>query len=379
MSTVKKVFGNRSNLTLHIDEDHRISLKRSVEEPANLLVAKKSKSEAGRKKKADLENQGHVTQSIVKKVKSISICEKLVEKQPVKLDVKLDFNDPKSCYTKPTDLPDDLEDYDLKQVHDSYAEPHYVMDIFKYYQTKELQSLTKKYLNNQSEITENMRAILVDWLVEIQQNYTLNHETLYLAVKMVDQYLMRQNIKKTDFQLLGATAMLIAAKYDERIPPAIEDFVYSCDNQYKKKDIILMEMEILKKLDFNIGFPLSYRFLRRYARCAELTMEELTLARFILEMSLMEYDLIEERESSIAAASLLLALRMKHFPSKDVWTKTLVYYSGYTEQQVLPLMFKLNKIISAPPKQALSSIRAKYSHRVFMEVAKINPLPSEAS
>lgn len=374
MSTSKKVFGNRSNLTLHIDEDHRISLKRSVEEPTNLVVAKKKKPEAVNRKKADLENQGHVTQSIVKKVKSISICGKTVEKQRVKLDVKLDFNDPKSCYTKPTDLPEDLADYDLKQVHDSYAEPHYVMDIFKYYQTKELQSLTKKYLNNQSEITENMRAILVDWLVEIQQNYTLNHETLYLAVKMVDQYLMRQNIKKTDFQLLGATAMLIAAKYDERIPPAIEDFVYSCDNQYKKKDIILMEMEILKKLDFNIGFPLSYRFLRRYARCAELTMEELTLARFILEMSLMEYDLIEERESSIAAASLLLALRMKHFPSKDVWTKTLVYYSGYTEQQVLPLMFKLNKIISAPPKQALSSIRAKYSHRVFMEVAKINPL-----
>ena len=40
-------------------------------------------------------------------------------------------------------------------------------------------------------------------------------------------------------------------------------------------------------------------------------METLTLARYVLEMSLMDYDIISLRESEVAAASLLVALRMK--------------------------------------------------------------------
>lgn len=40
-------------------------------------------------------------------------------------------------------------------------------------------------------------------------------------------------------------------------------------------------------------------------------METLTLARYILELSLMEYDFLKYRESEMAAASLCLAFRMK--------------------------------------------------------------------
>ena len=69
---------------------------------------------------------------------------------------------------------------------------------------------------------------------------------------------------------------------------------------------------MLKVLDFNLNFPLSYSFLRRYARCASLSIETLTLARYILETSLTQYSLIEEFDSKMAAASLLLALKMKN-------------------------------------------------------------------
>lgn len=267
----KRVFGNRSNLsnlTLHIEDDHRISLKRASEEPSHLIATKKSKPEVlTRRAKADLKNQENVTKTIERKVKSIYIgkpsaastkstiitnptvktsnvsCEKIPEEiikeenslaalseeesfefeevkveeiTPIKVEspVKIDFNNPLTYYSKPKDLPEDLDDYDSKHILDTFSEPHYAWDIFKYYKAKETESLTTKYLSNQKEITKNMRSILVDWLVEVQQNYTLNHETLYLAVKMVDQYLMKENLKKTDFQLLGATAMLIAAKYD---------------------------------------------------------------------------------------------------------------------------------------------------------------------
>ena len=59
-----------------------------------------------------------------------------------------------------------------------------------------------------------MRTILVDWLIEVQENFELFHETLYLAVRLVDTYLSRREVKREYLQLVGATCMLIAAKFE---------------------------------------------------------------------------------------------------------------------------------------------------------------------
>jgi len=52
----------------------------------------------------------------------------------------------------------------------------------------------------------------------------------------------------------------------ERSPPSIDDFCYICEDAYGPEEVIEMEEKILKALNFDIGIPLSYRFLRRYAR-----------------------------------------------------------------------------------------------------------------
>jgi len=69
-------------------------------------------------------------------------------------------------------------------------------------------------MHHQPQLTTNMRAILVDWLVDVQQNFEMIHETLYLAVKLTDRYLEREQIRKDRLQLLGTTAMLVASKYE---------------------------------------------------------------------------------------------------------------------------------------------------------------------
>ena len=66
----------------------------------------------------------------------------------------------------------------------------------------------------QPDITAAMRAILVDWLVEVQENLQLFHETLYIAVKLTDLYLSRREVKREYLQLVGATCMLIASKFE---------------------------------------------------------------------------------------------------------------------------------------------------------------------
>ena len=70
------------------------------------------------------------------------------------------------------------------------------------------------YMSNQPKINANMRAILVDWLVDVQENFELYHETLYLAVKIVDHYLEKNNIERDQLQLLGATAVFLACKIE---------------------------------------------------------------------------------------------------------------------------------------------------------------------
>lgn len=46
----------------------------------------------------------------------------------------------------------------------------------------------------------------------------------------------------------------------------IEDFIYICDNAFDRGQFIAMEMEVLRVVDFNLGIPISYSFLRRYAK-----------------------------------------------------------------------------------------------------------------
>jgi len=153
----------------------------------------------------------------------------------------------------------------------------------------------------------------------------------------------------------------------------IDDFCYICDDAYSQKEVIAMEEKMLRVLKFDIGMPLSYRFLRRYARCAKLDMEVLTLARYILEMSLMEYDFIDALDSMMAGAALLLALKMVKVGSP--WTPTLQFYSSYKTEDLFDLTHRLYDFMRKPQPH-LKTIRSKYSHKVFYEVAK-TALPDE--
>ena len=78
-----------------------------------------------------------------------------------------------------------------------------------------------------------MRGILIDWLVEVAEEYRLEAETLYLAVNYIDRFLSHVPVNRSKLQLVGVTCMLVAAKYEEIHPPAVAEFVYISDNTYK--------------------------------------------------------------------------------------------------------------------------------------------------
>ncbi|XP_047241985.1 G2/mitotic-specific cyclin-B3 [Girardinichthys multiradiatus] len=259
-------------------------------------------------------------------------------------------------------------DIDSENSEDCYMCPEYAKDIFDYLKQREEKFVLSNYMHKQQSLNPEMRAILVDWLVEVQENFELFHETLYLAVKMTDHYLSEAPIHRQKLQLVGSTAMLIASKFEERCPPSVEDFLYICDDAYKKDELICMEACILQTLSFDINIPIPYRFLRRYARCVSASMDTLTLARFYCEMSLMEMDLVTERGSRLASACLLMALVTKDLGG---WSPILQFHSGYQASDLAPVVRKLHSMLLAPTDDKLKTIRNKYSHKVFFEVASL--------
>jgi cyclin B len=89
-------------------------------------------------------------------------------------------------------------------------------------------------MTNQTEINDKMRAILIDWLIEVHYKFKLQEETLFICITLLDRYLEKINISKSRLQLVGVTALSIACKYEEIYPPELKDFVFITDHAYTK-------------------------------------------------------------------------------------------------------------------------------------------------
>ena len=132
-------------------------------------------------------------------------------------------------------------------------------------------------------------------------------------------------IRRNKLQLLGVSAMFIASKVEEMYAPEINDFVYITDNAYSAAEIRQMELKILNTLNFNLSRPLPLHFLRRNSKAGDVDVLQHTVAKYLVELALLEYDLAHYPPSLMAAASLFLSLRIlePNATLANVWTPTL--------------------------------------------------------
>ena len=160
---------------------------------------------------------------------------------------------------------------------------------------------------SQAGLNPAMRTILVDWLVEVHKRFKLVQESLYLAVHILDRFLAIQPISRSKLQLAGLGCLLVASKYEDTWPPRIADLIFIADKAYTREEIIAMECLVLEKLDFNLGCPMSLNFLRRYSKVADSDAETHTLAKYLLEIVLLDYDMCRFSYSQQAAGALFLS------------------------------------------------------------------------
>lgn len=103
-------------------------------------------------------------------------------------------------------------DIDAQDQEDPQCCTTYVRDIYTHLREVEQEHrVMVQYMNCQQDINPAMRGILIDWLVEVAEEYRLVPETLYLAVNYIDRFLQQVPIHRGKLQLVGITCMLIAA------------------------------------------------------------------------------------------------------------------------------------------------------------------------
>ncbi|KAK2664942.1 hypothetical protein Ddye_003516 [Dipteronia dyeriana] len=238
-----------------------------------------------------------------------------------------------------------------------------------------------KYMEDvQNDISVIMREILVDWLVEVAEEYNLVSDTLYLTIAYVDRFLSSHALSRNKLQLLGVGCMLIASKYEEISPPHVEDFCYITDNSYTNEEVVSMETEVLNFLNFEMSTPTTKNFLRVFiksthenGRAADLRFE--FLCCYLAELSLLDYGCVQYLPSLVAASAIFLS-RFLIQPEKHPWSMALQCFSGYKPTELKDCVLAIHDLHMNRRISSLQAIREKYKQHKFKHVAALSS-PSE--
>ncbi|KAJ2550609.1 B-type cyclin [Coemansia sp. RSA 1933] len=244
--------------------------------------------------------------------------------------------------------------------------PEYSDDIFGYMRELEVQQMPDpNYIARQPMLSWPTRAVLVEWLVQVHHRFNLLPESLYLCINFVDRFLSAKEIVLNKLQLVGAVSLLIAAKYEEIHIPSVKDIEFMVEKNYSEEEILRAERYILRMLNFNLGWPGPLSFLRRISKADDYDMTTRTLAKYLIEVTLMDERFIGVPCSKVAATAHYLALR---FLDKGPWTRAHAFYSGYFESELLPHVAVLVELLMQPRRHRV--IFEKYSDRKFLRASE---------
>lgn len=259
----------------------------------------------------------------------------------------------------------------------SPADQVYVRDIYDYMIGKEAKERKNPYMNQQSEITFNMRAILIDWLVELMDEYKMVKQTLFLAIHYMDKYLEKTIVPMRRFQLVGVAAMLMASKIEEEYPPEIGEFVYISDGSCTTEEIIEMERRMCASLEWRLlpTTPMDLVPLWRLAAVESIPdlkskeHEFKNLVDQITMLNLIEYETSVEYLPSMVTASAIL-LGIYTITGVLQWTPLLEEYTKLSLDEIIKCTDDLWCLHRNCKSMILTSIQELFSKMCYLRVAK---------
>ncbi|CAJ1972741.1 unnamed protein product [Sphenostylis stenocarpa] len=253
----------------------------------------------------------------------------------------------------------------------------YVSDIYEYLRGMEVvpsKRPSPDYVQKvQKDVNANMRGVLVDWLVEVAEEYKLVSDTLYFCVAYIDRFLSLNVLSRQKLQLLGVASMLIASKYEEIKPPEVEDFCYITDNTYSKEEVVNMEADVLKALKFELGGPTVKTFLRRFCRVGQEGIDTSDLqfeflSCYLAELSLLDYNCVKFLPSLVAASVVFLA-RFMLSTKTHPWNLALYQLTRYRPADLKECVLNIHDLYLSRRGPSLQAVREKYKQHKFKCVA----------
>lgn len=258
-----------------------------------------------------------------------------------------------------------------------------------YYESETLYT-PRPYMEKQSDINAKMRAILVDWIVEVHYKFKLHQSTLWLCVNILDRYLEQVPTVRSDLQLVGVSSLFIACKFEEVYPPEVKECVYITDYAYTREQVLAMESRILRQLDYRICVSTGYHFLTRYLTFIDASEQVRYLSCYYAERNLQEYEMLNVPPNKFAAYAVYAALSFR-LPEdcvstssvpivceESVWTPALARLTGYGKDDLVAgasdLLKHVREEVVTASKRQLIAAKKKYAAEKYNSISSL-PVP----
>ncbi|SCW01134.1 LAFE_0D05820g1_1 [Lachancea fermentati] len=341
-------------------EELRYSEHQTILKEEDCIQQRVSLEEEERAESQQLQQQQQETRQVIEARSDVS------KKRPISTVVEQE--EPKKFKVCEKGTEYEWEDLDAEDVNDPFMVSEYVNDIFEYLHKLEIMTLPNRHdLYKHSNIRQN-RDILVNWMVKIHNKFGLLPETLYLALNIMDRFLCKELVQLEKLQLVGTACLFIAAKYEEVYSPSVKHFAYETDGACDEDEIREGEKFILKTLEFNLNYPNPMNFLRRISKADDYDIQSRTLAKYLLEMSVVDFRFIGILPSLCAAAAMFLSRKML---GKGKWDGNLIHYSGgYTREELAPVCNMIMDYLVQPVVH--DEFFKKYASRKFMKASVIS-------
>lgn len=255
-----------------------------------------------------------------------------------------------------------------RQTSSPHKLPAYNALIFDFIKANQTEINKKSnYMSTQKDINEKMRAILVDWLVDVTQKFQMAPQTLFMTVNLLDRYLTIKQIERSKLQLLGITCLMIVGKYEEIYPPLLKDYLAVCDNAFENKEILTMEACVLSCLDFSVGRNCSFIFLEHLEAVIGLEEKPFFFVRYILENSLVMMKCLKFSALELVMGAVFLVKKIFKIGG---WEPELGKLTEVGEMKTKVCARDLYIMMKEMDKSELTAIKRKFAQSEFLEVSK---------
>lgn len=178
--------------------------------------------------------------------------------------------------------------------------------------------ILKDYMSVQKSLNNRMRLIVIDWLYEVEQEYTLDDRTMFLAVNYLDRFLSQVHLRRDQLQLVGTTCLYLASKFQEIDPPTAAQYTFIADKTFSIDQLFQMESCVLDVLSFRLAATTSYDFLLMFIMKLELPEKVEKFALYLLSLFVESVNYGRFLPSQEAAAAIYLA--KLYIFGDDSWT-----------------------------------------------------------